>query len=106
MPTNDNPIVNYSKGSVVRLKSPTNQGFAIAGVPTDPTGVVIKYRDPNGVIVIKTYNTDPEVKKSGTGQYYMDILVTVSGEWFFRFEGTAAPQTTAESSFWVEPSKF
>lgn len=106
MPTNDSPIVNYTAGSVIRLKSPANQGFAIDGVATDPTGVNIKYRDPFGVIVTKTYGSDPEVKKSGVGQYYMDIVIDKSGEWYFRFEGTAAPQVAAESSFWVEPSKF
>lgn len=106
MPTNDTPIKNYAKGSVVRLKTVPGDGFEIAGTPTDPTGVIVRYRDPLGVIVVKTYNTDPEVKRSGAGQYYIEIPVTVSGEWYYRFEGTAAPQATAESSFWVEPSKF
>jgi hypothetical protein len=106
MPTNDTPIVNFAKGSVVRLRTKSTDPFAIAGVATDPTSVIVRYRDPVGVIVVKTYNTDPEVKKSSTGQYYIDIPVTVSGEWFYRFEGTAAPQVAAESSFWVEPSKF
>jgi hypothetical protein len=58
-------------------------------VPADPTGVVVKWRDPGtGTVTIKTFGADPEVKKDAVGVYHVDIPCSSSGTWTCEWTGT------------------
>jgi len=96
----------FTKGSKVRISVDPTKPFKVGSTVTDPTGIVVKYRDPAGVITIKTYGVDSEVNRQALGIYYMDVVVNVAGEWTFRFEGSGACVAVMEDSFYVEPSRF
>lgn len=94
---------SYFIGNVVRVQG---QLADLDGTPGDPGGVVIKYRNPAGVIVTKTYGTDLEVVKTATGAYQMDITANAEGVWAYRIEGTGARAAAAEGRFTVREGQF
>jgi hypothetical protein len=70
---------SYALGKKVRC---TVTFTDISGTPTDPTTVVARTRNPNGV------TATPTATKSGTGIYYTDVTLDTRGTWTVRFEGT------------------
>jgi len=70
-----------------------------AGSVADPTTIVFKIRTPDGVIASYTYGVGGTVVKSSTGVYYVDTTASQSGTTRYRFIGTGAVITAAESSF-------
>lgn len=80
----------------------TNISKALA----DPTTVVLKTRDTAGTETSYTYGVDAEVIKSGTGVYYMTIITTAKGSYFYRGVGTGAVVAAGESFFNIRASKF
>lgn len=96
----------FTKGSKVRISVDPANPFKVGSTVTDPTGVVIKYRDPVGAITVKTYGTDVEVVRQALGIFYMDVVANTSGEWTFRIEGSGACVAVMEDNFYVEPSRF
>jgi len=88
------------EGSEVRLicefRDPFN-GYALV----DPDTVKVAWLDPSDNYTEKTYGTDPEVVKDGTGQYHIDVTVNAGGEWKYRWWSTGTITTAAEASFQV-----
>jgi len=72
----------------------------------DPTVVVCKYRTPAAMTTTLTYGTDDEVVKDSTGHYHVDISLTASGDWYYRWESTGTGQAAEEERIIVESSKF
>ena len=93
----------YTIGQQIRLVATFKNS---AGTATDPTGVVLKYRDPvAGTITTKTYGTDP-ISKSATGVYYFDLALSTAGEWWYRWEGSGAIIAADEERIMVEGTRL
>lgn len=92
----------YQVGDRVRASV---QFRTIAEVPVDPSGIVAKYKTPAGSVTTKTYGSDAEVVRTGTGAYYIDIDVSAAGTWYYRFNGTGTVAAD-EKSFVAEPTEF
>jgi hypothetical protein len=89
----------YDTGDIVILDV-TFQARDSGGVlvPTDPTTVVCSVKAPNGTV------TTPAPVKDTTGVYHVDVDVTLSGTYHYRWEGTGAAQGAEEGRFYVRPS--
>lgn len=94
----------YDVGDSVRCK--TNSFVDIDGLPVDPETVVFKVKDSAGIVTSYTYGVDGALIKASTGVYYVDVPVTASGTWSYRFAGTGIGQAAAESQFDVRQSYF
>mgnify|MGYP001381089599 CR=1 FL=1 len=94
---------SYYVGNVVTV---AGQLADADGTPGDPGGVVVKYRNPAGAIVSKTYGTDPEVTRTAAGAYQMDITATLEGVWSYRFESSVSRIAASEGRFTVRESQF
>lgn len=93
----------YDKGDLVRN---TGTWTDAAGAAVDPTTVVFKYTDPGGVTMTLTYSTDPEVVRSSTGIYYVDVSIDEVGRWITRWESTGTGQAAGEGEFYIRRSEF
>lgn len=76
------------------------------GNDADPGTVEFKYQQPDGTETTYTYGTDPEVVKSSTGNYHVDVSVTAAGYWYYRWEGTGVVQSASEAWFVARRSEF
>ena len=91
----------YDKNDKVRLTA----RFTINDILTDPTTVTLKIRNLSGVVGTYTYAL-AQVTKSATGVYYKDISLNLSGEWFYRWEGTGTVEAASETYLDVKDSEF
>lgn len=74
-----------------------------AGTDTDPDTVKLYLYDPNGTQTIYTYQTDDELGRTDTGDYYCDVTPDQSGRWFWRWQATGSATTVAyEGNFLVD----
>ncbi len=67
--------------------------FTSASTPTDPSVVKCFILKPDGTALSGTpyiYSTDAELVKDDTGDYHVDIDLTESGTWTYRWEGINA----------------
>lgn len=86
----------YDVGDQLRLTAT----FTVDGVNLNPTLVVAKVKSPDGAI------TAPTATANGAGVYYIDVILTQPGDWFYRFEGTGAAVGAYEGNFRVRKSAF
>ena len=75
------------------------------GAAVDPTAVYVKVKDPSGNVTTYQYGEDPEVVKSDTGIYYVDVNVDEAGDWWYRFYSTGTGQAAGEETFWARVSR-
>lgn len=95
-------MTSYDVGDIARVTCTfTNE----SGVNTDPTTVTLEVKTPTGVITSYTW-AGGTVTRSAAGVFYKDISITMSGEWFYRFEGTGAVESASEANFYVLDSEF
>jgi hypothetical protein len=73
-----------------------------AGVATDPTTITVRWRHHRGTETAWVYGTDTQVVKDSVGAYHADIPITVSGLYYYKFEGTGAVQAAEEGTFLAE----
>ena len=73
----------------------------LTGIPRNPSNVVLRLRDPNGVEQSANNVTNP-----GVGTYMSAFTPTVAGNWTLRWEGTGVVVAAIENDFEVRPSKF
>lgn len=78
--------------------------FKLNNILADPTSIIFKYKNPNGTVTILTYGVDSALVRESTGIYYVDIDVDLSGQWFYRFEGSGTVKAASESKFTVRIS--
>lgn len=79
--------------------------FDDSDADTDPTTIKLYLYDPNGTQTIYTYQTDDELGRYNTGDYYCDVTPDQSGRWFWRWEATGSVSTVAqEGNFIVDYS--
>jgi predicted transcriptional regulator of viral defense system len=91
----------YDRGDRVRLSA----SFTSNGVAADPTAIELKVKDPSNNIATYTYAL-AEITKSATGNYYKDVSIDETGEWFYRWEGTGAVEAADEAKIIGEVSEF
>lgn len=82
MPTNT--VNSFYSGDTVRFSI----AFTVGTTDTDPTGVIFRTKNPNGVVSSYTYGTDAEVIKVSQGNYRVDLALSLLGEYNYRWEGT------------------
>lgn len=92
---------SYDKGDLIAIEGRFTNA---AGVATDPTTVTCHVKSPAGTTT-HVYGASAIVKDS-TGVYHLDVSLTVSGQWWYRWEGTGAVEQSDEASFIVEASAF
>lgn len=92
----------YDIGDEIRLTGV----FTVSGVATDPTVVRCKVRAPGGAVTTSLYGTDAALVKDATGTYHLDLTLTLTGTYYYRWEGTGAAQAAEETAFNVRPSVF
>lgn len=92
----------YDKGSLVRLDGPFRDFDT--GDPVDPADVFISYKNPAGTITTLQYGVDPAVQRLAPGDYRIEIDVTMSGMWHWRWFATGIGQASDEGQFYVRPS--
>lgn len=99
-------VNEYDIGDSVRISVSTATD---AGVPTDPTGLTVRYKVANGTAVVLTYGTDAEVVKDSSGEFHMDIDLTsdMNGALVkYRWVATGAVKGADEGAFKVRQSAF
>ena len=90
----------YQVGDLVKCSGT----FTVGGTPTDPTITTFRFMSPDHVLTSYVYNTDAQLVRDSAGVFHVNLSVTLSGIWHFRFEGTGAAQAADESEFFVEES--
>jgi len=81
--------------------------FAIAGVATDPTTIIFRYRDPSGNVTSSTFGVPGSiVVNDAVGNYHADWILDEEGRWYYRWEGTGAVDAAAEHNLEVRDSLF
>ena len=63
------------------------------GEPSDPTDVTLLLQNPAGEI--QTMVFPGNIVKVATGKYAFTFVPTVSGEWFYKWQGTGAVVATS-----------
>ncbi len=53
-------------------------------------------------MTVLTYPAD--VTRTGTGEYYYDLLITEAGDYYYRYEGSGSVTAAAEALFHVHKS--
>lgn len=87
-------------GDLVRVS--TNPPFSnAAGAPTDPTTVRLLWRVAGGPTTTWVYGTDAQVVRDSAGAFHADILATIEGLHYYRWEGTGAVTAAEEGTFLV-----
>lgn len=77
------------------------------GDDVDPDTVTLKLFSPSQTETSYVYQTDDELVRVDTGDYYIDVTPDESGRWFYRWETTGANKTIGlEGSFVVKASVF
>lgn len=94
----------YPSGTVVRVAVLwTNT----AGTPTDPTTVSLEYRlYPDGDVTTLVYATDAEVVRDSAGAYHVDLDLSSSGKWRYKWTGVGNIDADEEGYFVLSASNF
>ena len=66
------------------------------GANVDPATITFRTKDPSHNLSAHVYGVDPDVVKTGTGQYRYDLLLDEAGDWWLRWEGTGSNETAYE----------
>ncbi|MBU2249255.1 MAG: hypothetical protein KKD77_21080 [Gammaproteobacteria bacterium] len=93
----------YQTGDKVRISASFTDS---ASALTDPTVVLFQGASPLGTASTLTYLTDAALVKDSTGIYHVDISVTASGIWPYRFYATGSGQSAMEGAFAVARTEF
>ena len=82
------PSVNsFFSGDTIRFQVT----FTVGSTNTDPsTSVTFRIKNPNGVVTSYIYGTDADLITSATGIYYINLALTLTGEYNFRWEGAGS----------------
>jgi hypothetical protein len=73
----------------------------------DPATVTAYVKNPSSSITDYVYGTDPELKRSSQGKYYIEIDTTAApGEWQIVWQSTGTYQAAGQTKFTVEATYF
>jgi len=96
-------INGYDKGNLVRVTGTFKNS---AGTLIDPTVVNFAYYVAGAAPTVLVYGTDAGLVKSSTGIYYVDVSLTSSGTWYYRFYSTGTGQAAEEWKLLCNESAF
>lgn len=85
-------ITSFDSGDTIRFANT----FSVSGTATDPTTITFRIKDPNQVVSTYVYLTNAELVRSGTGAYRIDLILSLPGEYWHRWEGTGTAPGAAE----------
>ena len=95
------PINFYDLGDLVRV---TGTFTRASGAVMDPAVVKCQVKTPAGVKTSYTYGVDAAMVRDSVGVYHLDVSITASGHWWYRWYSTGAGQAAAETEFRVSRS--
>jgi len=72
----------------------------------DPTVIRAYYKNPSGITTSLVFGVDGALEKEGIGIYFVEISITESGNWYYRFSGTGNAQGGEETHFKVVRSNI
>ena len=91
---------SYDVGDVVR----SSVNFqTTSGADVDPGTVTFKEMPPDGVVSAFVNGTATEVVKDSTGNYHVDVQLTLPGQHRFRWDGTVSDEAAAQDVVLVRP---
>lgn len=93
----------FTPGQLIRITATFRDN---AGQAADPSAVFVKVRNPAGSITSYQYGADPEVQKSATGIYYVNVDLDAPGWWAWRWYSTGNYQAALEGRIRVKQSEF
>lgn len=89
-----NPVIYVGQRPTLRVR------FSVNGLPTDPTTVTLKIKDPSGATTSYTYAAG-DVSKEAAGVYSRRIELSAAGAYTVLFEGTNACEAVNQTRFTV-----
>jgi hypothetical protein len=92
-------MATHDLGDLIKCQGEFKDGD---GNYQDPTAVFFTVTDPDGNDTDYQYGVDPEVTRSSTGVYYVEVSGSATGEWWYRFYSTGTGQAADKVSFYVE----
>ena len=72
-----------------------------AGADTDPTGVTLRVKKPDGTTTTYTYQGSPALLKETTGRFYATVTFDQAGPWAWKLTGTGAVAEATQGRFYV-----
>lgn len=85
----------YDEGSPVRMVGTFKD---INGILVNPTTVIVRVKDPTGAVTL------PAVENDNPGIYHADIVASIPGNYYYRFESTGDLVAVADAQINVTPS--
>jgi hypothetical protein len=97
----------YDKGDLVRISG----SFVNASdVATDPTEAVLRVKAPDKTTTVCRWPTpgagESALTRDSAGAFHVDLSITQSGYWTYRWEGTGAVQSADEATLYARVSAF
>lgn len=83
----------YQLDTLIQLDTTFTQSDGVTVI--DPTTVLLFIQTPDGVVAEYTTSTTPGIMKVSTGIYYLQIEVSQSGPWIYKWQGTGAVNITS-----------
>lgn len=95
-------MANYPLGQGVRLVATfRDRTSALA----DPTTAYITTKDPTDALV--TYTSGVDLTRESLGIFYVDLVPTLAGTWYWRAKGTGAvPTVNQDGTFTIDQLTF
>lgn len=95
---------SYTRGQNVRctvaFKEVATQNYV------DPATVLFLALNPNGGLTTYTYGVDPQLIKDSAGHYHADVVLSISGDWWYRFTGAGTYTGAGENRMSARESRF
>jgi hypothetical protein len=89
----------YYPGQTIRITGT----FQALGINTDPVTITFTIKDPNAVETSYTY-AGGQVVRDAVGVYHYDLLLSLSGNYFYRVVGTGTASAAWEDIIVVSQS--
>ena len=90
----------YDLQDLVRLSATF---LSLASAPADPSTVMFLVRSPLGSVATYAFGT-ASVTRAGVGAYYVEVIPSVAGTWFYRAHGTGGVLENEEWGFIADQS--
>lgn len=87
-------------GAILHLETT----FAVDGILTDPSSVVLTVRAPDGTSEAYSYGSGGTIVRDSTGTYHADVPAPIAGGWAWEWESTGAAAGEDHGMHWIERS--
>ena len=90
---------DLAQGQVARISVAITD---IAGVPADPTGLILKIKFPDASVISHIW----DIVKDSVGNYHYDQSLTLPGSYRIRWESSGVNQGAVEEALFVFPASL